>query len=243
MQESAAAKIPVDACSPTVHETLPPAVEWTMDPGQGPLQGPLDLGFFTERTLCLDLSVTQVALLLTREGRLSRLFLEGHHNLPVGTGCGLLSPDQKLIFLDLGQRFRFSWSRSDHLVWGEGAGRFLLGEAAVAVKAPRTFFSTFLAGNDCLDPAFVTRLMAQVVRSALGEVLDQVLPNTRDMEFQDLQHRLRQLDPGLLTPLLEPCGLVCAGLSLYTLSASGEGKQAGHRTRETAGQSGLIRHN
>ncbi len=227
---------------PAVPEIIPPVVSWSMDSSQGPVQGPLDLGFFHDHTLGLDLTGSQVAL-ITREGRLSRLFLAGHHNLAVGSGPGFLSCGQQLVFLDMDQPFRCRWSRSDRIVWGAGAGRPLLGEAAVKIKAPRTFFATFLAGNLHPDPEFVERLVTQVVRSTLSRAMEKSLPGAEDMEFEALQQELQKIEAGILDADLEPCGLQGAELSLYTLPDQTRGNAALVTWPETAGHSMVMRHN
>ncbi len=221
---------------------LSPTVNWSIDPDQGPLQGPLDLEFFTGKTLCLSLSSNQVAL-CAREGRLSRLFLGGHHILPVGTGPNQLSPDQRLIFLNLDQPFRFDLTWSDHVVWGQRIRRSLLGTCSLKIKAPQSFYETFLAGNEFLDPAFVQRLIGQVARSSLVEVLAEKVPQPDDLEFQELQDQLLKMKPGVLESRCRPCGLTCDGLSLYTLPDASYARDQGTVPMETAGQSSIIRHN
>ncbi len=213
-------------------------VQWSLNPQGGPLQGPLDLGFFTGQTLCLDLSPKQVAL-VAGEGRLSRLFLGGHHILPVGTGIHLLSPNQRLIFLDLEQPFQFSFTRSDRVVWGQRARRSLLGACSVNIHSPEAFFASFLAGNEALDPGFVYRLLGQVIRSSLAETLTQILPEADDWGFQKVQDCVLKLKPTILRAHCDPFGLVCTDLSLYIAPPPTHSITDG----ETAGQSYAIRHN
>ncbi len=235
MQEPNQTAFEASDSQPCLWEDSSPAVNWSMDPAKGSLQGPLDLGFFIGQTICLDLSAAQVAL-EAGEGRLSRLFLEGHHTLPVGTGPDMLYPDHHLIFLDLEHPLRFSWTRSDPVAWGPEARRFLLGECAVTINSPRAFFDTFLAGNNCLDPAFIQRLVEQVVRAALATVLVEILPPAEDLDFSAMQKRLLDLTPPVLDPNLEPFGLVCRALSAYTLSPEVTRRASCRDVPEIAGQ-------
>lgn len=217
-------------------------VAWSLDPHQGALQGPLDLGFFRGRTLQLDLRTDQVAL-ITEGSRLSRLLPAGRHLLPVGTGPGSIAPDQHLIFLDQSENLQFAWSRSDPLVRDSGAGRSLMGDCEVAIADPRTFFTTFLAGNECIDPAFVGRLVDQLLRTSLPRVLTCALAGSTSPDFVALQNRLLDLEPQILEQDLGPCGLACVRLSLY---APGNGHPIGEEgpsETETAGQRDDLRHN
>jgi len=211
---------------------------WPLEPGQGPLQGPLDLGFFRGRTIRLDLDDDQVAL-ITEGSRLSRLLSAGRHLLPVEAGGLPAAPEANLIFLDLGASLQCSWTRSDPLVRDDVSGLSLVGECEVAVADPRAFFTTFLAGNCCADPAFVGRLVDRFLRTSLPHALAPVLAETDGGDFAAIQTRLLGLQPGILDPELGPCGLVCRRLSLY---APGGGVEV-PVTAETAGQREDLRHN
>jgi len=197
-----------------------PTRPWGLESGGGPLQGPLDLGFFHDQTFCLDLGPKQVAL-LTGEGRLSRLFPEGRHLLSIGDGSGRIDPCMQLILMDTGIPIEFEWTRSDPIRLTGDEPCSLLGRTALIIDDPEAFFTTFLAGHSCLEPAFVFRLLGQTVHAGLPPALDRVLPDEVRRNFSKLQAALLAVGSEILAAQLSPCGLRCMSLSLYVPSAAG----------------------
>jgi len=118
-----------------------------------------------------------------------------------------------------------------------------MGNAEVAIADPRAFFTTFLAGNKCIDPAFVGRLVDQLLRASLPRALTCALGGLASSDFAALQNRLVDLGPQILEQDLGPCGLTCIRLSLYAPGNSHSVGEEGPSPTETAGQREDLRHN
>lgn len=218
---------PAPAAEDRVAGSSDRATEWTMDPNQGTVQGPLDLGFFLDRKLRLVLKSDQVALLIANEtgGHLKSVYYGGTHLLEIGVGQGLIPSDCQLAFLDLGQVFRMSWTRMNPVVWGPEHDRSLIGKCAVRIVDPEKFYRTFLAGNRYWEPAFLQRLVEQVARGAVETLLQESGFEPRSVSFAQLQAGITRLHAEDLTGPLEACGLVCENLAVYTAAPPiGEGQ-------------------
>jgi hypothetical protein len=189
--------------------------EWTMDPNQGTVQGPLDLGFFLDRTFRLVLKDDQVAL-LTEAGNLRSVYFGGTHLLEIGNDRGRIAPDCRLAFLDLGQVFKLSWSRMNPVVWGREHDQALIGKCSLRIIDAEKFYRTFLAGNRLWEPAFLQRLVEQVARGAVEALLTESGLEPRSVSFAELQARITRLHADDLTGPLEAFGLTCDNLAVYT---------------------------
>lgn len=189
--------------------------EWTMDPNQGTVQGPLDLGFFLDREVRLVLKDGQVAL-LTAAGNLRSVFFGGTHLLAIGDDRGRISPDCQLAFLDLDQVFKMSWSRMNPVVWGREHDQALIGKCALRIVDAERFYRTFLAGNRLWEPAFLQRLVEQVARGAVESLLTESGLEPGSVSFAELQARITRLHAEDLAGPLEAFGLTCDNLAVYT---------------------------
>ena len=150
------------------------AYEWSIDPAQGLIQGPLDLEFLRGHRVALNLGEGQIALLV--EGRLLQaVFLDGGHVLDIGGGDGQIPPECKLVFMAQTRGLDVSWSRSEPLDLEHEAE--VIGRCTLAVSGPRRFYETFLAGLEAWDEPFLMRLMRQTVQAALADVLDGADPD------------------------------------------------------------------
>lgn len=197
--------------------------EWTMDPAQGSVQGPLDLGFFANRSLRLVLQRRQVAL-LTGGGHLKGVFFAGAHVLDVGEDGDRIPPDFQLAFLDLDQVFTLSWSRMNPVLWGRDRDQALIGKCSLRITGPEAFYRAFLAGNRYWEPAFLQRLIEQVARGAIEAVLADAGLDPRSVSFTELQARITRLHAQDIACHLEVCGLGCENLAVYTAAPPvGEG--------------------
>lgn len=206
------------------------AYEWSIDPAQGLIQGPLDLEFLRGHRVALNLGEGQIALLV--KGRLLQaVFLDGGHVLDIGGGDGQIPPECRLVFMAQSRGLDVAWSRHEPLDLELEAP--VIGRCTLAVTGPRRFYETFLAGLEARDEPFLMRLMRQTVQAALAGVLDGADPDPGQ-----LQTRLTALDPAELDEELAPCGLSCVGAAFYTATPPvEEGTAAG------AGQFKAVRHN
>ncbi|HPF70890.1 MAG TPA: hypothetical protein PLQ13_09485 [Candidatus Krumholzibacteria bacterium] len=207
------------------------AYEWTVDPQQGLVQGPLDLEFLRGHRIALNLADDQIALLV--HGRdLKAIFLDGGHVLDVGRGDGQVSPDCHLVFVALTRGLDAAWTGDDPLRVGDD-GAPVIGSCSVSISRPGRFFETFLAGLAQWDEAFLRRLIRQTVRAAVTGLLEVAAADPLG-----LQARLTALDPQQLDDELAPFGLSCARVAFYTASPPVEVAPAA-----TAGHLADLRHN
>ena len=201
------------------HE-LPPEgqpIEWSLDPKQGRIQGPLDLEFMRDQRLSLILEKGQQALLV-QDGQLKSVYLDGAHYLEVGEGKRRIDPSCQLIFLALEEPLQMSWSRSTPMQWGPEDHQALIGSCSLRIEWPSRFFATFLQGHQNPDPGFTERLIDQMVRGFFAEFLsagegDEVVPGPIQ-----IQEHLMHLAPADLNDNLNACGLDCTQLAVYALA-------------------------
>ncbi len=226
--------LPAASQAPRAGE-FPNPVEWSLDPAQGMIQGPLDLAFFLDHQLLLDLKADQVGL-LTREGHLERILLGGRHLLDIGSGSSRIPPDRQLVLMVLDQVFALNWTRLNPVSWGPEPGRHLLGECSLGIRGPAAFFNTFMAGSRHLEPAFLQRLIDQTLRGLLGQLLSGADFDPASVAFPELQARITRLGPDLLQDQLAGFGLTCTGLAVYTAAPSGTGETLLPGRTEIAGQ-------
>lgn len=194
-------------------------LEWSVDPAQGSIQGPLDLEFLRDKRMVLLLEEGQQALLI-QDGQLRAVYLDGLHHLEIGAGKGQISPSGRLLFLAMDVPLQLSWSRSNPLRWGPAAHETLIGSCALRVAWPGRFFGTFLLGVESPDPGFVQRLIDQAVRGLFEEVVKDFAGNGLDAAA--LQARLMRLSPGDLNEDLNEFGLACTHLAVYTAAPPAE---------------------
>lgn len=192
-------------------------IEWTVDPDQGGIQGPLDLAFLAGQRMALILEDGQQALLV-ENGLLRAVYLDGLHHLEIGTGRGQIDPAGRLIFLAMSAPLQLSWSCSQPLRWGPHAPQTLVGNCALRVTHPVAFFETFLLGVAVPDSGFVTRLITQTVRG----LFELILTGGENAAAPALQARLTQLTPGDLNEDLADFGLSCTHLAVYTAAPPSE---------------------
>ncbi|MBE0566965.1 MAG: hypothetical protein IH621_13475 [Krumholzibacteria bacterium] len=201
------------------------AYEWTIDPQQGLVQGPLDLEFLRGQRVALHLEPGQIALLV-RGRSLQAVFLDGGHILDIGDGDGQIPPDCRLVFVAQTRSLDASWTRDDPLDAGDGVA--VIGSCTLAISGPGRFFETFLAGLEAWDEPFLLRLVRQAVQAAVAGMLE-----GGEADPLRLQARLTALDPAELDDELGPCGLACVRAAFYTATppvGSGRAADAGQFT-------------
>lgn len=216
-------------------------LEWTLDHRQGLIQGPLDLEFLRGRKMSLILETGQMALLIQEEG-LKAVYLDGAHYLDIGHGTHQVPADSSLLFLAADRHINLNWSRSEPLNVGRDHDQALIGGCSLAIEAPARFFRTFLDTPDTPDPEFLVRLVDQVVRGALEDLLGTMLEGVEAGAHEGIQSRLTRLTPTDLADELEPCGLACVNLAVYTAAPPVENEFTG-RIEETTGHLDGVRHN
>ena len=206
--------------------------EWSIDPAQGLVQGPLDLEFLRGHRVALNLEPGQVALLVL-DGHLRAVFLDGGHVLDIGRGDGQIDPAGRLVFLAQARGLDLSWPRAEPLELGDAA---VIGSCTLAVTGPARFYETFLAGLDAWDEPFLRRLVRQTAHAALAGLLEPAGP-----EPAALQARLTALAPADLDDELAPCGLSCVRAAFYTATPPVDPAEAAPGA--DAGQTPAVRHN
>jgi hypothetical protein len=203
-------------------------LEWTIDPEGSLVQGPLELESFRGRRLSLILEEGQFALLVV-DRELKGVYLDGVHTLDIGTGEHQIPLSAQLIFLAANRTLDVVWNRGNPLGI-EGRGGFqLIGGCNLVIDRPARFYHTFLDGTPGSDPGFVTRLVDQLVRGLMEEMLTglETLPDPAAV-----QGHLTGLTPADLADGLESCGLACVNLALYTSAPPVEVSEAQEETRE-----------
>lgn len=211
-------------------DTREAIIDWSVNPDQGLVQGPLDLGFLKGQQIALNLQPGQIAMLID-QNRLQTVYLDGCHNLIVGDGREHLPAEGHLVFLDVSRGLDVSWSAEDPLPTGD-AGT-VIGNCTLTITGPGSFYDTFLAGIEEWDEVFIRRLVRQATRVAVERMLDDCAADA-----VRLQARLANLDPSELDEELAPMGLGCSRTALYTSAPPIEATGA-----DATGQTVDVRHN
>ncbi len=199
------------------HDDADQVREWTVDPSQGVLQGPLDLAFFAGHRLVLHLAEHQVGL-LERDGDLKGVFLAGTHHLQVGDGPRETAPG-RLTFVHMDEPISWRW-RDDATLWIDGPGCVrcpipFIGACSLTVTGPVAFWESFLRGVPSFEPPFLRQVLDTLVRSRLEAHLTQLAAD-RAVDPVTVQTLLADLRADCLTDDLEDFGLVCTNLATYT---------------------------
>jgi hypothetical protein len=217
-------------------------VDWTVDPGQGWIQGPLDLEFLRGRCLALSLAPGQMALLV-RENSLQTVYLDGGHLLDIGPGPEQIAPACGLIFLAGNGALNLHWNSDRPLRIGREPGTALIGHCHLMVDGPQSFFDAFLRGPATIDPDFILRLVEQMVHGSLEEILADVCNDSHDPGPLEIQSRLTGLSPADVADELAACGLGCTNLAVYTAAPPMHEGLTAETVRETAGHHDRDGHN
>ncbi|MCP4573846.1 MAG: hypothetical protein GY838_15925 [bacterium] len=210
-------------------DTHDAVIDWSVNPDQGLVQGPLDLGFLKGQRIALTLQAGQIALLIAKDG-LQAIYLDGCHMLEIGTQRGQLPADGHLVFLDVSRGLNVRWTADEPVPAGDAG---VIGNCTLNIAGPGRFFETFLAGVDEWDDDFIRRLVGQAARAAVERVLDGTATDP-----VHLQTRLANLDPADLDEELSPLGLGCCRTALYTSAPPVESG-----ARDVTGQFEGVRHN
>jgi len=187
------------------------------DPARA-IEGPLDLAFFTDQTLVLELADEQVAC---REegGCLRQVFLGGTHQLEVGTRPGQVAPDCRLVFLRSDVPLSWRWREGSELVIDTGGGRSvrlpLRGVCSLRISDPARFYASVLQGLEHLDADRLLQVLETTVRSQLESRL-QPLATGPWVDPLRAQVLLGDLGAGDLAEELADLGLECLYLAVFT---------------------------
>jgi len=190
--------------------THEPPLEWSIDPTQGNIQGPLDLEFLRDRQMSLTLTDDQITLVIEND-QLGRVYLAGVHQLDIGPDGHQIDPASSLLFLDLATPLQLSWSRQHPLRCGPASHQRIIGSCHLSIERPGRFFYTFLQGEQHPDTVFIARLAEQIVRGFLETLL-------ADEDPGETQTHLTRLTPDDFDDELGACGLCCSKLAVYTLT-------------------------
>jgi len=226
-------------------ETLPVdegPIEWTLDHRQGLIQGPLDLEFLRGRKISLALEPGQMALLI-QDKDLKAVYLDGAHYLDIGHGNHQVPADSSLVFLAANRHINLNWSRQTPLELGHTCDEALIGGCSLAIDGPARFYRTFLDTPEMPDPEFLARLIDQMVRGILEDMLGTMFGSTETAGPAEIQSRLTRLTPEDLADDLAPCGLACVNLAIYTAAPPVENEFVTAGVQETAGHMDGVGHN
>ncbi len=192
------------------------AVAWTPTSPPQVIEGPLDLTMFRGRLLTLDLDPGQVALHVV-DGRLRRVYLDGHQQLHLTDGPGSVAPEGWLVFLRTDASIGWRWSEPTRLQVDAGRaaadGLPLRGACAVRVSDPVRFHDSVLIGLDELPPPHLPQVLDTLIRSHLESRLHGL---TQRDALDPVQAKvlLEDLEPTDLDDDLEPLGLACSHLAV-----------------------------
>jgi hypothetical protein len=223
-------------------ETASPddSIVWSLTKETGVVQGPLDLSFVVGRTLHLVLEEGQVALFLHEEN-LQAVYLAGRHDLVVGDGEGQLAADGSLLFLDTARPWTLRWRRGTtlNLRGSDDSSHMLeiIGAATCRIADPIPFYTSFVAGSSHGDEQELEGVIDALLRARLEDHLS-TLGDACPGDLAQLQSRLTHLQGEDLDEELEPFGLACEQLALYTACPPSE-----DGLPSAAGQFGTTLHN
>ncbi|MFH1843184.1 MAG: hypothetical protein ABIF77_08240 [bacterium] len=194
-------------------------IYWSIDPDEGLVQGPLDLGFMRGKLLHLALSRHQLALHV-RSGELQAVFLEGTHAMRVGPARGQLPQDSELLFLQMDLPFAFLWSGTES-VWiptrdDQPQELRIDGECNCLITGPERFYATFLRNAETQGEPFMRRLIDTLIRSQCAQRLGNEL-HGRPLTTEAVSAAAAKLIPEDLSPELAKYGLSCSQLALQVI--------------------------
>jgi len=209
-------------------------IYWSIDPDEGLIQGPLDLGFMRGKLLHITLSPQQLALHV-QSGELQAVFLEGTHALRVGPAQGQLPQESELLFLQMDHPLAFLWSGADS-VWvptqdDQQQELRIDGQCNCLISGPERFYATFLRNAESQGEPFMRRLIDTLIRSQCERRLGQEL-HGRPLTAEAVSTAATKLTPEDLSPELTKYGLCCSQLALQ-VTPSVKGKIT-HSTGQSA---------
>ena len=210
------------------------AMEWSIDGESGLVQGPLDLEFLRGKRLLLSLEPGQFALLV--EGNtLQAVYLDGGHQLEIGTGRNQVPTSSSLIFLAADQTIQLRWTKLDTVNWSNQHGLEIIGHCSLHLEAPARFYRSFLEKTTCWDEQSIHQAIDSVSRATLEAILESSFPDGQASEVE-IQSRLMHLAAEEMDESLGGYGLTCSQVAVYTAVPPLE-----HNPGERAGQiSGLV---
>lgn len=191
--------------------------EWSIDPNQGLVQGPLDLSFFIGQHLVLHLQEDQVAL-LESDGDLKSIFFAGTHRLEISDDARQ-APAARVVFLHVGAPINLRW-RNEAALWIDGPGAVrcpmpFIGACSLTISDPGAFWYAFLRGAEVYEAPALCRVLDALVRSRMETHLTQLAAD-RATDPATLQSLLPNLCADSLNDDLQEYGLMCQQLATYT---------------------------
>ncbi len=209
-------------------------MEWSVDPGSGLVQGPLDLEFLRGKRILLTLEPTQFALLLS-ENSLQAVYLEGVHQLEIGNGHNQIPTNSSLIFLAADQEIQLRWTKLDPLSWENPYQFGMIGHCSLTIDGPARFYRSFLEKTTCWDEQSLNQAIDTITREAISTSLESSFPNGATSEVE-IQSKLMHLNVDEVSDGISDFGLRCSQVAVYTAAPPVE-----HNSSERAGQlSGLV---
>jgi hypothetical protein len=194
------------------------AVTWTPASPPQAVEGPLALELFRDRLLALELAPDQVALHVV-DGRIRRAYLDGHHQLPIGSATDGQAPEGWLVFLRPDVPIAWRWQDDAVLHVDQHARLPLRGACAVHVSDPVRFHDAVLAGLDDLPLPRLAAVLDTLVRGQLESRL-QGVGGREGLDPLRAKVILEGLEPAALDDDLDALGLSCGYLAVAVPVAS-----------------------
>lgn len=192
-------------------------IYWSIDPADGTVQGPLDLGFMRGKVLHLTLAPGQIALHIC-QGELRAVFLEGVHAMRVGRLSSDLPVDSAIIFLVIDKPLRFRWEGADavtvHGQDGKEQEIRLRGEGECHIVGPERFHSAFFRHCEQETGPFLHRVVECLLRSQIEKRLNEVPEPDAGVSASAPADRLAALEPADINSGLAEFGLACSRLEV-----------------------------
>ncbi len=182
------------------------------------VEGPLALDFFVDQTLVLELAPHQLAF-REQDGQLKQVYFGGLHELAVGAGGGMVSPESRLFFLRGDVPLSWRWRAPSTLRVDTGHEPGILislrGACSVIIDDPAGFHRAVLQGLENLEPDALIGVLDTLVRSQIAARLESLV-EIQSLDAMRVQILLNDLAATDLDDDLVELGLRCVHLAAGT---------------------------
>lgn len=187
-------------------------VVWTPATPPRCVEGPLDLDLFQGKMLAIELAPEQVALHVV-DGRIRRVYLDGHQQLPSVPAGSDTGSAGWLVFLRQDVPISWRWHDGTFLHTDQREHLPLRGACSLHITDPIRFHEVVLAGLDDLPTARLAAVLDTLVRSRLESHL-QGVGGRQGLDPLRAKVMLEGLEPVALDDDLEALGLACDHLTV-----------------------------
>jgi len=193
-------------------------VAWTPASPPRCVEGPLDLDLFQGQMLALELAPEQVALHVV-DGRVRRVYLDGHQQLPTVPAGSAAGAQGWLVFLRPDVPISWRWHDGVFLHVDQRECLPLRGACSLHITDPIRFHDAVLAGLDDLPAGRLTSVLDTLVRGRLESHL-QGVGGRQGLDPLRAKVVLEGLLPAALDDDLDALGLGCDHLTVAVPVAS-----------------------